>query len=192
MEVIGLIIYDSNNLKQIESIFIKGWSILLIGATECFVLSYLYGLKNLRKDIVVMMGPVIGNKYLFYFWASLWAVISPGLCLALCIIQLTKQEKIVVGDYAFPDWTHVIGELLSASMYAGIVIWAIYAIIDALFINKKPFLSLFKPDFENYVPDLPENQRLVRISRGLEALSEKDVQFSNKVNFESYLFKRFF
>lgn len=156
------------------------WSILAVGATELLVISYLYGLKNIRRDMLVMMGPKLANKYLFYMWATLWAVISPGLCIALVIISLFKQSKIVVGDYVFPDWTHVVGELLAASMFSGIVIWACYAIIDALFINKKPFLSLFKPDFENYIPDLPENQELVRIARGLETPKKKDLKFTNQ------------
>lgn len=165
---------------EIINTYSGGWSILLIGATELFVCSWLYGLKNLRRDIIVMMGPKIGNKYLFALFAVLWGFISPALCLALTVITLVNATKIVVGDYEFPDWTHVIGMLLSASMYSGVVFYAIYAIINALFFNKKPFLSLFKPDFENYIPDKTDNQRLVRIARGFEVDEKMDMEFNNE------------
>ena len=44
---------------------------------------------------------------------------------------------------------------------------------------KKSISSLFKPDFESYIPKLAENQKLVRIARGLE--TEENGAFVEKL-----------
>ena len=50
---------------------------------------------------------------------------------------MTQIEKITIGDYTFPDWTLVTGKLITSSALVGIIVWIIYAILDALFIDKK-------------------------------------------------------
>lgn len=50
--------------------------------------------------------------------------------------MMTRIEKIKIGEYIFPDWTLVTGTLMTSSALIGIIAWAIYAILDALFIKK--------------------------------------------------------
>jgi hypothetical protein len=57
--------------------------------------------------------------------------------LGLVIFIFIDQKPISLNGYEFPFWTHVFGNLMSASVLLGIIGWAIYATIDAAFIHKK-------------------------------------------------------
>jgi hypothetical protein len=58
------------------------------------------------------------------------------------VVTFVRLKKIEVGDYIFPDWTLILGELMTASVLLGIIGWAVYAIFDSIFINKRVFLFL--------------------------------------------------
>lgn len=51
--------------------------------------------------------------------------------------------------------------------------------------RKKDVSSLFKPDFESYVPKLAENQKTVRIARGLEVEENAEMIIDNLVSIGS-------
>lgn len=142
------------------------WSILIVGALECIIVTYLYGIKNFIKDINVMLGEKNIKKSI-YLWSTLWSVVCPLICLGVFGFALTKLKNIQVGHKVFPDWTLYLGQGMEIFMLMGIVAGAVYAIIKAL-VNKESLTALFKPDFESYIPKLEENQRIVRIDRGLE------------------------
>jgi len=46
-------------------------------------------------------------------------------------------KPIELDYYKFPYWTHVLGQFISASTLAGVVLWGVYAVVDSIFINKK-------------------------------------------------------
>ena len=56
---------------------------------------------------------------------------------------------------------------MTASLMLGIVLWPIYAIIDAKLFKKRSFKSLFIPDFEAFQPMKDCDKKTVDISRGL-------------------------
>jgi hypothetical protein len=58
----------------------------------------------------------------------------------LVVLSFRDLAPISLKNYTFPYWTHILGELITASTLSGVVFWAIYAVIDAIFINKKVFL----------------------------------------------------
>ena len=86
-----------------------------------------------------MIGKKITNNKLFYGWYGCWACITPLLLLALVVLKFRRMEPIELNGYSFPYWTHIVGHLISASTLLGIFLWAIYALIDVLFIHKKVF-----------------------------------------------------
>ena len=86
---------------------------------------------------------------------------------AICIISFTQisTQITVIDDYVFPEWTNQVGHTMTASLMLGIVLWPIYAIIDALFFKRRSFKSLFTPDFEAFRPSKECDRLTVAISR---------------------------
>ena len=41
------------------------------------------GLRNLRDDIRVMLGPKYTDNFTYYIWCALWGFISPALCVVI-------------------------------------------------------------------------------------------------------------
>jgi hypothetical protein len=56
---------------------------------------------------------------------------------ALIIFSWVDSGPLSVGEYEFPKWSEVLGNIISAASIVGAVIWAIYMVIDAMYINKR-------------------------------------------------------
>lgn len=163
-----------------------GWAILFIGIAECVAVSYLYGLKNIRVDIGTMLGPKFTGK-VFYVWTALWGFITPVVMLVIVIVTFTQIQTQTLGDYVFPPWTLAIGQMMTASVMLGIVLWPIYAILDAKFWKKRSFKSLFTPDFVAFVPAKDENKMASSIARGFTKVdpnhNNENFSFQYETNF---------
>ncbi len=112
-----------------------------------------------------------------------------GLYIAkvLVAINFPNISKIKLEDYEFPDWTHIFGEIITVSILVGQAITFVWIIVDQIFFKKKTFLSLFKPDFENYHPLKTRNHLKVSIARGLvsqDSLPSSDFK-TNSVSFKT-------
>ena len=84
------------------------------------------------------------------------------MILAVSLTQIATQT---LGDYVFPFWTLVLGQTMTCSVLLGIILWPIYAIIDARFFKKRSFKSLFVPDFEAFQPKNEASKLIVANSR---------------------------
>lgn len=153
------------------------WAILILGATECIVISYLYGLRNFRNDIKAMIGPSFDNSYLCYLWCFLWSILTPLIALVVAITALTKLKNVSIGDYTFPDWTYYFGQIMQFLVLCGLFGTAIFIVIDEMIIKKKRFIDIISPNFDEYLPKQIANQKLVQIQRGHMKESES---FINK------------
>ena len=122
---------------EIFNTYAGDWSVLLVGALEFISVSWFYGVENFKKDIRIMIGPKYTDNFTYYIWCVLWWVISPGLLIILVALLFKDLKKISLPDYIFPDWTHVLGFMMTASVLAGLVLWSIVLIFDSLFISKK-------------------------------------------------------
>lgn len=47
------------------------------------------------------------------------------------------------GSYVYPQWAHILGQLMSFSTLSGSVIWAVWLIIRNLFITREVKLFYF-------------------------------------------------
>ena len=81
------------------------------------------------------------------------------------MIALIDFRNLESGDYKFPAWTLTLGYIISASTLLGVVIWPIYMLVDALFINKRPLRTLLEPS-ERWRPLKMEDQIKVDIIHG--------------------------
>ena len=48
-----------------------------------------------------------------------------------------ELSVIKIGDYTFPNWTHILGEFMTASTIAGFFFWAVWMVINVWFFKKK-------------------------------------------------------
>lgn len=101
---------------------------------------------------------MIGKKYtkhkIFYIWNVLWGVITPGLLIVnkynkktnnllklqlkvLVVLAFKDLSVIKLGNYTFPNWTHILGEFMTASTLGGFVFWAVWMAINVFFFKKK-------------------------------------------------------
>lgn len=119
-------------------------------------------MKNFHKDLSIMIGEKAVFNKMFYYWDVCWIALIPGLLVVtvtftnknsknipwsslnifkylktLTIFMFIQTTPIELPDYKFPYWTHIFGQCFSASTLSGIVFWAIWLIIEALFIHKK-------------------------------------------------------
>lgn len=153
------------------------WAVLCGGLIECVVVSYFYGLKNIRIDLECMLGKNYKSSCVHYIWCSLWAFLTPSVILVLIIITFINFKVLTLGDYVFPEWTLVLGIMMTSSSLVGFLTWVLYEVYDTLFIKKKPFGTLFIPDLDNYQPMLEEDKITVRIARGLEKENDNVEEF---------------
>ncbi len=114
---------------------------------------------------------MLGDKYTgcsFYIWYLMWLVVTPTLLILITVITITQVSRQQVGDYLFPEWTLILGQMMTVSLLLGILCWPIYAIIDAKYYKKRSFKSLFTPDFEAFMPVKECDRLTVDISRNLK------------------------
>ncbi len=163
------------------------WAILLVGCFELISVSWLYGMNNIRRDVRCMLGEKFTGKA-FYIWYALWGLISPVIIFVshkilaknklfieivdifllfqvIFVISLTQITEQTLGDYKFPYWAFIFGQLLTASIMLGIFLWPVYALVDAKFYKKRSLKSLFLPDFEAFKPASDSAKLIVANSR---------------------------
>lgn len=84
-----------------------------------------------------MLGTKITNHWSFNIWNVFWFFISPALLILGSALSLINSQETKRDPIQYPYWTLVLGNLISVSTLSGVVVWALYAILDVLFINKR-------------------------------------------------------
>ena len=115
-----------------------------------------------------MIGSRITENKLFYFWYLCWFVICPVILVLLTGLTFKDSKPLEFKNYTFPYWTYVLGQLITASTASGVIFWAIYLVVDSLFIHKKPLISLIKPDVVNWKPLKEKHRKQMRVAHGFE------------------------
>ena len=141
-----------------------GFAILWIAFWECVGFMWIYGVKNVCKDIKLMIGSEPG-----WFWKITWAGIAPIFLLIIFIASVVQWKKpqyvsqyctrlrdfsslrCVIffprrynGDIPYPDWAHSIGWTLVGISAVQIPLWAILMTLYYLF--KRKISQVIKPD----------------------------------------------
>jgi solute carrier family 6 amino acid transporter-like protein 5/7/9/14 len=63
-----------------------------------------YGVKQFRKDIELMIGKRYTSMKTFWYWISTWAVIAPILLIGLIIFSWVQYKPLKHGNYIYPQW----------------------------------------------------------------------------------------
>ncbi|KAK2714104.1 sodium-dependent nutrient amino acid transporter 1-like isoform X2 [Artemia franciscana] len=100
-----------------------GFIIFIMAILETFAISWIYGYKNLIRDIHFM----IGTKLSFY-WVVEWGFFIPVTLLAIFVYSLFKYEPLKIGDSYMPTSATTAGWILTLIAVSQIPIWAFIAV----------------------------------------------------------------
>ena len=151
--------------------FSSGWAVLIIAIFEFVCIAYVYGYKNFHKDISLMIGRTCHNPMCHWYWNACWLFISPALLFILLIVSWIQYRPLRTDDYVFPAWSNVIGWLMTVSILLGMFGWAVYMLVDALFVRKQSWTSLFRPE-SDWGPRSSEHKKLATHLENLERFHE--------------------
>jgi len=98
-----------------------GFAVLWTGFWELVGLMWIYGYRNVCKDIKLMLGsePSV-------FWKVTWALISPVFLLVIFLVGvITWEEHMYSGVVPYPEWATWIGWGLVGISAVQIPLWAV-------------------------------------------------------------------
>jgi len=114
------------------------WAILLIGAGEVVIFSWVYGMER-TYDSICEMGMKF-CKVTKFFWSSVWMVITPIGSVGIFIFILTDLGSTEFRDYVFPVWADTLGWMFGLSTLLPFVLFGAYSLI-----TTKDRKSLLQP-----------------------------------------------
>ncbi len=95
-----------------------------------------------------MLGKKVTSNILFYYWDICWVFVTPAMLVALIVLNFITIQPLQLNGYTFPNWSNIFAQILTASGLFGVVIWAVYLVIDALFVNKRVSAQKFEKSYE--------------------------------------------
>jgi len=98
-----------------------GFAVLWIGIWELVGLMWIYGFKNVSKDIALMIGSEPS-----FFWKLCWGAISPIFLIVVFILAVVGwSEPKYSSVVPYPEWAHIVGWVLVGISAVQIPLWAI-------------------------------------------------------------------
>jgi len=126
---------------DIVDYFGGGFIMFVIALLEIIAVSWIYGLKNILKDVEFMLGIRLG-----YYWKFTWGLFIPVTLISIFIYSIFNLQEFKSGDYVYPSNLIVAGWLLSASALIQIPIWGVYVIYKQK--NGTTLFERFKNSFK--------------------------------------------
>nr|CAH8873456.1 unnamed protein product [Trichobilharzia regenti] len=124
-------------LFSIYDSVISGYTPLVVALMETLVICYVYGLKQFRRDIELMI-----DERPNWYWRICWLFFTPLICflLIVCIFIYSKEFK--EGNYTYPQWALIFRHILAAIPVVTIVVWFLYKYCkEGGFVLMKEFLK---------------------------------------------------
>ena len=125
--------------------FAASWSLLLLAFFEVTLLMYIYGYKNVLKNIQEMeiYLPLPSKIY----WLVNWLVVTPIILVFITIVSWYKFTPCRYNDYIFPDWVQFLGWMMATTTIIIFITVGIFEYYHRNTIMKKPtdFRGMLKP-----------------------------------------------
>ncbi|KAK2717348.1 hypothetical protein QYM36_006213, partial [Artemia franciscana] len=123
--VCGLVYITPGGMYILDLVdyFGGGFIIFIMAILETFAISWIYGYKNLIRDIYFMLG----TKLSFY-WIVEWGFFIPVSLLAIFVYSLFNYEPLKIGDSYMPASATAAGWILTFIAVSQIPIWAFIAV----------------------------------------------------------------
>ncbi|KAJ8313056.1 hypothetical protein KUTeg_010429, partial [Tegillarca granosa] len=93
-------------------------AIIFVVFLEAVGVSWIYGVNRFSDDVETMLGFRPG-----IFWRVCWAVISPLFLLILFLLSVIEPMPPHYGTYEYPQWSEVLGWLISILCIPGYMIY---------------------------------------------------------------------
>lgn len=106
------------------NVYGPGLAILFVVFVEAAGVFWFYGVDNFSTDVESMIGERPG-----LFWRVCWMYISPTFLLVIFIFSLLGYEDMLGEEYIYPEWSIVVGWILTLSSILCIPIYIIYKIL---------------------------------------------------------------
>ncbi|KAA3672148.1 solute carrier family 6 (neurotransmitter transporter, amino acid) member 5/7/9/14, partial [Paragonimus westermani] len=117
--------------------FLGSYPLIFIAVAETIVICYVYGLRQFRRDIELMI-----NERPNWYWRACWMVITPSIGVALILFLFIAADEFTVDDYHYPKWALSLGHLIASSPVVLIPSWFFYKYCrEGGFILLKEFLK---------------------------------------------------
>ncbi|KAK4475589.1 hypothetical protein MN116_000865 [Schistosoma mekongi] len=100
---------------------ISGYTPLVIALCETIVICYIYGLKQFRRDIELMI-----DERPNWYWRICWLVFTPVICFLLIIAIFIYSKEFKEGNYTYPQWALIFRQILAAIPVLTIIAWFLY------------------------------------------------------------------
>nr|XP_024214624.1 sodium- and chloride-dependent glycine transporter 2-like [Halyomorpha halys] len=123
--LIGLtcVTYGGNYVLTLMDVYGGGMAVLFIAIAESIALVWIYGLKNLCRDMKFMLG----FRPSFY-WRITWVFTTPVILSVIFIYSLIEYKPLHYENYDYPDWADGIGWVLAGLSVLQIPFWAIVVV----------------------------------------------------------------
>ncbi|CAH8652208.1 unnamed protein product [Schistosoma rodhaini] len=116
---------------------ISGYTPLVIALCETIVICYVYGLKQFRRDIELMI-----DERPNWYWRICWLVFTPIICFLLIISIFIYSTEFKEGNYTYPQWALIFRQILAAIPVLTIIAWFLYKYCkEGGFVLMKEFLK---------------------------------------------------
>lgn len=135
----GLIFCAQSGTYWVEILdsFSGSWAVLLVATLECLAVGWIYGFDKFKNDISTMIGSKVTDHWSFNVWRITWCYLSPIVLVLVAGFRIYESSQSSSNTRSLPLWSNLIGNIITVSTIFGVIIWAIYALVDAMFINKR-------------------------------------------------------
>ncbi|OAF66731.1 hypothetical protein A3Q56_05532 [Intoshia linei] len=124
------------------------FNVLTVAILECILISYFYGLKNFKNDIVYMLS---SKNFLYPVWATCWSFLTPLTIIFVFVFNCIKYTSLNTKDASYLLWSDVFGWIITALTLIPIPIVAVYQIMK----NKTPKNSYYAALCQATKPEYP-------------------------------------
>ncbi|XP_070537070.1 sodium- and chloride-dependent glycine transporter 1-like [Ptychodera flava] len=147
-------------------------SMLILGLTELIVITYIYGYRNLLRNLKEMIGEGTRTfNYILYGITVIPMFIAPFLVLFVLIYYIYDYKPLEVGTYTYPYWAEpILGWLMTFGSIGLIVLYMPYHLI---FKEKGSFIVRLKNSLKprkDWGPLKEENRTMQNTHHGEEII----------------------
>ncbi|XP_038063267.1 sodium- and chloride-dependent glycine transporter 1-like isoform X2 [Patiria miniata] len=123
MFLIGLPLVTEGGIYVMELLdwYVAGFSPMVTAMSEVLIVSYVYGVKRVVRDIEAMLGFTPSM-----YWQLCWMLFCPALLTFIVVFAFADYEPPKTADYTFPPWADAIGWCLASIVLVYIVVYAVY------------------------------------------------------------------
>jgi len=141
---IPLVMQGGIYVFQLMDWYSATFSLMTISFLECIIAGWIYGKKEIYKDICDMIGYKPN-----WWWGCCWCFITPSLLFSVLLFTLIKFSSPTYGDYEYPNWAIGIGWCIATVSLFPIPAMAIqkYVQVEGTFLERTRVIFKSTKDF---------------------------------------------